>query len=92
MLPLEIIDQIGRHCPRAINTYILCLGHMDEKRSLILSKEEVTKDLSESFCKFKNDLRALAREGILEWHEMNSNLHIIVGITEENMGDNEDDV
>ncbi len=79
VIPLEILDQIGRHCPRAMSIYALCLGRMDDEYRVVLTKEEITRDLSESFCKFRNDLKALAREGLLEWHEMGERLHVIIG-------------
>lgn len=80
-VPLDILEQIGRHCPRAMSIYALCLARADENLSLIFTKEEIRNDLSESYCKFRNDLKALAREGLLEWHEMNGKLHIILGDT-----------
>jgi len=75
-IPLEIIDQIGRHCPRAISCYVICLGRADADHNVVFRREEITTGLSESYCKFKNDLRALAREGLLEWHEMGYYLHV----------------
>ena len=79
MVPLEVLDQIGRHCPRAMSVYAVCLGRVDENLSVIFTKEEIVRDLSESYCKFRNDLKALAREGLLEWHEMHDKLHVIIG-------------
>lgn len=78
LIPLEIIDQIGRHCPRAISTFAICLGRMDENSKAIFHRREIVEDLSESFTKFRNDLKALNREGLLEWHQMESFLHVTV--------------
>lgn len=78
-IPLMILDQIGRHCPRAMGTYALCLARTQEFNKLVLSKKQIRDDLSESYTKFKNDLKALAREGLLEWHEEGDFLTVIVG-------------
>lgn len=78
-VPLEILDQIGRHCPRSMSLYALCLGRMDDEGNVMFSKKEIRDDLSDSYCKFRNDLKALAREGLLEWHEMGDNLHVTIG-------------
>ena len=75
-MEIEILDLIGRHCPRSLNTYLMCLGHSNEEGKSIFSKQQIAQDLSESFAKFRNDLKALAREGLLEWHEMGGYLHI----------------
>lgn len=85
MIELEVIDQIGRHCPRAMSVYVLCFGRMDENNSVSFTKDYIVNDLSESYCRFKNDLKSLAREGLLEWHEMGTNLHVILG--DNNVGD-----
>jgi len=79
IIPLEILDQIGRHCPRAMSVYALCLGRMDEDGKVIYNRAEISEDLSESYCKFRNDLKALAREGLIEWHEMGEFLHVTIG-------------
>lgn len=79
IVPLEVLDQIGRHCPRAMSVYALCLGRADDEGKIMFTKSDIAKDLSESYCKFRNDLKALAREGLLEWHEIGEHLHVIVG-------------
>lgn len=78
-IPLTILDQIGRHCPRAMGTYALCVARMNTINKLVLSKRLINEDLSESYTKFKNDLKSLAREGLLEWHENENILTVIVG-------------
>lgn len=75
-IPLDILDQIGRHCPRALTTYITCMVRASESEKITLMKEEIVYDLSESFVKFRNDLKSLAREGLLEWHQMGDHIHI----------------
>lgn len=92
MIPLDVIDQIGRHCPRSMSIYAICLGRMDSENKITFSRKEITEDLSESYCKFKNDLKALAREGLLEWHEMGNYLHVIIGNNSPPLGDNSPDV
>lgn len=83
VIPLEIIDQIGRHCPYAISTYAICLGHLDVGLEVIFNRKQIVEDLSESYCKFRNHLKALAREGLLEWHEMGEYLYVTLATFDE---------
>lgn len=78
-IPLTILDQIGRHCPRAMATFAMCAARANENNKIIFTKEQITDDLSESYTKFKNDLKALAKEGILEWHEKQGHIVITIG-------------
>lgn len=76
----QTLDRIARNCPRALTTYIHVLARANDKGSIALEKNQITNDLSESFTKFKNDLRALARETLLEWHQMGNYLHITIAL------------
>lgn len=76
----QILDQIARNCPRALSVFIHLLSRADSKGIVRLEKRQITNDLSESFAKFRNDLRALARENLLEWHQMGDYLHITLSV------------
>lgn len=82
MISLDILQQISNYYPRAISTYILCYGNMDDNREISFTKKQITDDFSEGYCRFKNNLKALARIGLIEWHEMEDKIHVIVGDNE----------
>lgn len=65
-LSLENIERIARHCPRALSTYIICTTRANEGK-VEFSKEEIINDLSETWCRFRNNLKSLALENILSW-------------------------
>lgn len=75
-LPMEVLDQISRHCPRALTTYVLCMGRADAQDKCVFSKEDIQLEMHESFTKFRNDLKSLSREGLLEWHHIDNKIHI----------------
>lgn len=78
----KILDQISRHCPRALSTYTVCLARADDAGTLFLSKREITNDLSESYTKFKNNLRLLALENLLGWGEIDQGISIELALPE----------
>lgn len=70
------LDQISRHCPRALYTYTICVSRVDENGRLFLTRDQIRNDLSESYTKFRNNLRALAQEDLLSWGEINNGISI----------------
>lgn len=74
----QTLGRIARTCPRSLTTYIHLLCRADQEDKVVLEKKQITDDLSESFAKFRNDLRALAREDLLEWHQMGNFLHVVL--------------
>lgn len=79
----ETLDRIARHCPRALSAYLMLAIRADEDGQVSIHKDQINKDLSESYIKFRNDIRMLARENLLEWHEIDDRLHIILVLPEE---------
>lgn len=75
-LSLEILDQIARHCPRALSTFVLCLGRANEVNHCVFSKEDIQLEMHESYTVFKNNLKSLSREGVLEWHNIDGKVHV----------------
>jgi hypothetical protein len=76
----QILDRIARNCPRALSVFLHLLNRADNEGNLVLHKKQITNDLSESFAKFRNDLKALARADLLEWHQMEDRLHITLAL------------
>ena len=83
VITLEVLDQISRNCPKAMSIYALCLGHANEFGECAFSKEDIQKTLHESVTKFRNGLIALAREGLLEWHNIDGKIHIQLANTDD---------
>lgn len=75
-LPLEVLDQISRHCPRALSTYVLCLSHANADDKCVFSKGDIQMDMHESFTMFRNNLKLLSREGLLEWHYIDDKIFV----------------
>jgi len=64
----EILDRISRHCPEALSVYLNCINRSDADEQVFLSRDIVRDDLQMGWAKFKNHLRKLALENLLEWH------------------------
>lgn len=64
----EILDKISRHCPRALSTYIHCLNRKSKNNTVYFSREMIENEMSETWAIFKNNIKKLAIEGLLEWH------------------------
>lgn len=65
-IPTEYLHRIADHCPRALSVFLLCwqTGQVD-----ITLTDERIKNFCLSKTKIKNDLRSLAKEGLLEYHD-----------------------
>lgn len=72
------IFQVAEFCPRALFTYLFIEKNKDENCHLIVSRQVIVNDMSLSWTRFVNDVKALARLGILEWHQSHDNLQIIL--------------
>jgi hypothetical protein len=64
----EILERISRHCPSAFPAYLQCLNRQNNFGKIIFSKDFVEQEMSESWTKFKNSIKKLALENLLEWH------------------------
>lgn len=72
----QTLDKISKHCPRAITTYLTIIGEVDENNQAFFSRRQVVFDMNESWTIFKNNVRALASENLLEWHEIDDGISI----------------
>lgn len=72
------LNQVAEFNPRAIFTYMLLERRRDEESRVFLTRDYIVKDLSLSWTRFLNDVKSLARMGILEWHLAHNNLQIIL--------------
>jgi len=79
----EVLDRISRHCPEALWVYRQCINRSDHDGKVFFSKQLVEIDMSEKWCKFKNNVRKLALENLLEWHPFNNGISITLAAIDE---------
>jgi len=72
----EILDRISRHCPDALSAYLQCINRANDEGSIFFSRELVEVNMSEDWHPFKNKIKKLARENLLEWHPFDSGISV----------------
>ena len=73
-----ILDKISRHCPTALSTYFHCINRANEAGKVSFSRVFVEEELSETWTKFKNNIKKLALEDLLEWHTHDDGINIVL--------------
>jgi hypothetical protein len=76
-IPEETVFQISEVCPRSLLAYILCVRCADDDYFALMTRELID-DKSLSWTRFKNDVKALARLGFVEWREVADGIAISV--------------
>lgn len=64
----EVLDQISRHCPEALTIFLQCINRMDDKGTFHFTRPMVEDEIGMSWTRFKNHIRKLSSENLLEWH------------------------
>lgn len=72
----EILDRISRHCPNALSAYLHCINRADANGQVFFSRDYVEIDMSEGWTKFRNHIKKLAIENLLEWHPFNNGIAV----------------
>jgi hypothetical protein len=72
----EILERISRHCPEALSTYLQCINRADKNGTFFFSRSMIEVDLSEDFRPFRQNIKKLARENLLEWHPFSDGISI----------------
>ncbi len=72
----EILDRISRHCPEALTVYLHCVNRTTRGKPFYFSRDMVENECSETWTKFKNNIRKLALENLLDWHPLDLGLSI----------------
>lgn len=72
----EVLERISRHCPEALSVYLHCINRVDANNRVFFSRSMIDQDMSETFTKFRNKIKKLAVEDVLEWHPFNNGLMI----------------
>ncbi len=72
----EILERISRHCPESLSTYLQCINRADANGNVHFTMEMVEVDMSESWRPFRNNIKKLARENLLNWHPFNDGIQV----------------
>ena len=72
----EVLDRISRHCPDALSVYLHCINRADNDGSVYFSRTRVEVDMSEVWHSFRNKIKKLARENLLEWHPLDDGISV----------------
>ena len=72
----QILDQISRHCPDAMSVYLHCMNRVDDSLTAYFSRDMVEVDMSEDMRSFRNKIKKLARENLLEWHPLDGGIAV----------------
>ena len=80
----EVLDRISRHCPQCLSTYLQCINRADNEGNAFFTRSLVEIDMSEGWTKFKNNIKKLALENLLEWHPFNGGISINLAAQDEN--------
>lgn len=79
----EVLDRISRHCPEALSTYLQCLNRADQQGTAFFSRSVVEVEMSEGWTRFKNSIKKLALENLLEWHPFNNGISVTLASIED---------
>ncbi len=72
----DILDRISRHCPESMSTYLQCINRVNSDGTVVFSKDMVEVDMSVGWTKFKNQIRKLSLENLLEWHPFDGGISV----------------
>ncbi len=72
----EILERISRHCPAALSTYLQCVNRANKEGTIHFSRKMVDVDMSEDWRSFRNNVKKLARENLLEWIPLDGGISI----------------
>lgn len=79
----EILDRISRHCPSSLSAYLQCINRSDENGTVFFSREMVEIDMSERWTPFRNHIKKLALENLLQWHPFNKGISVTLAAFED---------
>ena len=80
----EILERISRHCPESLCAYLQCMNRADENGTGFFSRTAVEIDLCEGWTKFRNQIKKLALENLLEWHPFDNGISVTLAALDEN--------
>jgi len=72
----EVLDRISRHCPEALSAYLQCINRVDNAGQVYFTRNMIEIDMSEDFRSFRNNIKKLSRENLLEWHPFDKGISV----------------
>lgn len=72
----EVLERISRHCPSSLSTYLHCLHRADGQGRVYFTRNDIEITMSESYAIFRNNIKKLARENLLEWHPLDGGIAV----------------
>lgn len=79
----QILERISLHCPDALAIYLQCLNRANQDGSIHFSRDLVEVEMSYGWTKFRNSVKKLALENLLEWHPINNGISITLAAIDE---------
>lgn len=80
----EILERISRHCPQALSVYLQCVNRANSDGSVYFSRAVVEINMSEGWTRFKNQIKKLALENLLEWHPFDGGISVTLADLDDN--------
>lgn len=80
----EVLERISRHCPDSLSAYLQCINRATSDGNVFFTRELVEIGMSEDFRSFRNKIKKLARENLLEWHPFDGGISITLADIHEN--------
>lgn len=78
----EILERISRHCPEAMSAYLQCINRIDSEGLVFFSRDLVEVEMSENFHVFRNNIKKLARENLLQWLPFNNGISVTLEVND----------
>jgi hypothetical protein len=72
----EILERISRHCPEALSAYLQCINRADSEGVIYFSRMMIEVEMSENLHTFRNNIKKLARESLLEWQPFDGGISV----------------
>ena len=79
----EVLDRISRHCPEALSIYLQCISRANEDGTIFFTKNLVEIDMSWRWAKFRNSIKKLALENLLEWHPFENGISVTLAAVDD---------
>ncbi len=72
----EVLDRISRHCPEALSAYLHCINRANNDGNVYFSRNMVEVDMSERWIPFRNHIKKLALENLLQWFPFDKGISV----------------
>jgi hypothetical protein len=79
-LSWEFMNLIADQKPECMQAYLTCISNADDKGHCCISKKLLEEDICLSWGKFCNDIRKLARLGLLDFFRPDDGQDVVVNL------------